>query len=120
MYPFLQKLFADGGYQGPEFATALTKVRPHLPVESSSGPIASRDLSFYRNAGSSNARLLGSIAVEGSPRIGRTAIEKRWLSCTSPQFDSCFDDFVILPKLSGQTLRIVRAIQRAADQGVRL
>jgi hypothetical protein len=29
MFPFLQKLFADGGYQGPEFTT----VRPHLNVE---------------------------------------------------------------------------------------
>jgi hypothetical protein len=29
MFPFLQKLFADGGYQGPEFSTALAKVRPH-------------------------------------------------------------------------------------------
>ena len=33
MFPFLQKLFADGGYQGPEFTTALAKVRPHLNVE---------------------------------------------------------------------------------------
>ena len=33
MFPFLQKLFADGGYQGPEFGTALAKVRPHLNVE---------------------------------------------------------------------------------------
>ena len=33
MYPFLKKLFADGGYQGPEFSTALAKVRPHLNVE---------------------------------------------------------------------------------------
>ena len=33
MFPFLQKLFADGGYQGPEFATALAKVRPHLQVD---------------------------------------------------------------------------------------
>jgi putative transposase len=33
MFPFLQKLFADGGYQGPEFRTALAKVRPHLNVE---------------------------------------------------------------------------------------
>ena len=33
MFPFLQKLFADGGYQGPECSTALAKVRPHLNVE---------------------------------------------------------------------------------------
>ena len=33
MFPFLQKLFADGRYQGPEFSTALAKVRPHLNLE---------------------------------------------------------------------------------------
>jgi hypothetical protein len=33
MFPFLQKLFAEGGYQGPEFSTALAKVRAHLNVE---------------------------------------------------------------------------------------
>jgi hypothetical protein len=33
MFPFLQKLFADGGYQGSEFTTALATVRPHLNVE---------------------------------------------------------------------------------------
>ena len=54
-----------------------------------------------------SARLLGSIAAEGSPRIGRTAIEKRLRSCTSPQFGSCLENFVIRPKVSGQTLRNV-------------
>ena len=33
MYPFLQKLFADGGYQGPEFQKALTKILPRLETE---------------------------------------------------------------------------------------
>jgi hypothetical protein len=49
--------------------------------------------------------LLGSIAAEGSPRIGTTAIERRSRSCNSPQFGSCFENFVIRPKVSGQTLR---------------
>jgi hypothetical protein len=30
MHPFLEKLFADGGYQGPIFRGALAKVLPHL------------------------------------------------------------------------------------------
>src|SRR6516225_8586913 len=59
------------------------------------------------NAGLWSARLLGSIAAEGSPRIGRTAIERRLHSCTSPQFGSCLENFVIPPKVSGQTLRAV-------------
>ena len=33
MYPFLKKLFADGGYQGPEFQKALKKVLPYLETE---------------------------------------------------------------------------------------
>src|SRR5499427_2543748 len=33
MFPFLQKLFADGGYQGPQFANALAKTLPRLNVE---------------------------------------------------------------------------------------
>ena len=33
MYPFLKKLFADAGYQGPEFQKALAKILPHLGTE---------------------------------------------------------------------------------------
>ena len=33
MFPFLKQLFADGGYQGPQFANALAKTLPHLDVE---------------------------------------------------------------------------------------
>ena len=33
MYPFLLKLFADGGYQGPQFATAVAKLLPQLSIE---------------------------------------------------------------------------------------
>jgi transposase len=33
MFPFLNKLLADGGYQGPRFANALAKLLPHLNVK---------------------------------------------------------------------------------------
>ncbi len=33
MYPFLLKLFADGGYQGPQFASAVSNIMPQLSVE---------------------------------------------------------------------------------------
>ena len=29
LFPFVTKLFADGGYQGPQFRHALAKVMPH-------------------------------------------------------------------------------------------
>jgi transposase len=33
MFPFLGKLFADGGYQGPQFANAVVKILPSLEIE---------------------------------------------------------------------------------------
>jgi transposase len=33
MFPFMEKLFADGGYQGPEFNQALARALPHLKAE---------------------------------------------------------------------------------------
>jgi len=32
-FPLLEKLFADGAYQGPQFRQALAKVRSHLKTE---------------------------------------------------------------------------------------
>ena len=33
MFPFLQKLFADAGYQGPQFHAAAATVLPKLSIE---------------------------------------------------------------------------------------
>jgi transposase len=33
MYPFLQTLFADAGYQGQKFHNALTTILPHLQTQ---------------------------------------------------------------------------------------
>lgn len=33
MYPFLKILFADAGYQGPQFQKGLTKILPHLQTK---------------------------------------------------------------------------------------
>jgi transposase len=33
LFPFLRKLFADGGYQGKQFHAAQTKALPHLRTE---------------------------------------------------------------------------------------
>jgi transposase len=33
LFPFLKKLFADAGYQGPQFRKELAKVLPRLSVE---------------------------------------------------------------------------------------
>ena len=33
MYPFLMKLYADGGYQGPLFRRAVAKIMARVNVE---------------------------------------------------------------------------------------
>ena len=33
LFPFVTKLFADGGYQGPQFCKAQKKALPHLVTE---------------------------------------------------------------------------------------
>src|SRR5271157_2340830 len=33
LYPFLRRLFADGGYQGPKFKAAQKKALPYLKTE---------------------------------------------------------------------------------------
>ena len=106
MYPFLKKLFADGGYQGPEFQKALKKVLPYLETEivkRSDGAkgfvLLARRWVVERTFPPDLIR--GSIAVAGSPRTGRTSIEKRSPSCASPQSASCSEDFVIPHEVTG-------------------
>jgi hypothetical protein len=59
---------------------------------------------IHQNAGSSSAPLRGSIAAEGSPRIGRISTERRSRSCASPQSASCSENYAIRPEVSGRTL----------------
>src|ERR1700675_477889 len=66
--------------------------------------MAPKDLCCLHAAGLSSALSLGSIAVAGSPRTGRTSIGKRSHSCASPQSASCSEDFVIPHEVTGQTL----------------
>ena len=106
MFPFLQKLFADGGYQGPELSTALAKVRPHLNVEIVKRSDRAKGFVVLSKRWIVEQMFAGSIAAEGWTRIGRSAIGERLRSCTSPQFGSCLENFVIRPKVSGQMVKI--------------
>jgi len=63
LFPFLRKLYADAGYQGPAFRTAVRKTLRQVDVEISSDPIVPKASRCCRNAGSSNARSVGSIVA---------------------------------------------------------
>jgi transposase len=51
-FPLLEKLFADGAYQGPQFLQARAKLRPPLPIE---------------------------IVTRGAHATGFTVLPKRWI-----------------------------------------
>jgi hypothetical protein len=70
-FPFLQKLFADGAYQGPIFVHGLAKILPYLKPRSSDGPIAPKASCNSPSVGSSNVRPHGSIDAGASLRTGK-------------------------------------------------
>ena len=71
MFPFLLKVFADGGYQGPQFRSALARVLPQLSVEIVKRSDRAKGSRCSLNAGSSNAPWHGLIAAAASPRTSR-------------------------------------------------
>ncbi len=104
MFPFLLKLYADGGYQGPEFRRALKKILARVNVEIVKRSDQAKALSSCRNAGSLSALSLGSAAAEGSPRTGNASTAKRSPSSASPPSGSCCENYAIPHDVPGQTL----------------
>ena len=98
MFPFLKTLFGDSGYQGPKFAKALAKVLPHLDIEIVKRPDQVSGFVVLPKRWIER----GSIAAEGSPRIGRISTERRSRSCASPQSASWSENYAIQPEVSGR------------------
>src|SRR4029077_143518 len=105
-FPFLTRLFVDGGYQGPQFNGAIRRTLAAVTVEivKRSG---ARPSSVSPSAGSSNAPLPGLAAAEGWPRTGSVSTAKRSPSPASPPSPSCCENYAIPHEVSGQTLRSI-------------
>ena len=69
-YPFLKKLFADGGYQGPEFHTALTKLLPQLETEIIKRSDHAKGLWRFPAVGSSSDHRLAQPLSKASQGLG--------------------------------------------------
>jgi transposase len=87
MYPFLKKLFADGGYQGPEFRNALAKILPHLETEIVKRSDQAKGFVLLPKRWIVERTfppdlIRGSTGAAGWPRIGRISLARRRLSCT--------------------------------------
>lgn len=81
LYPFLLKLYADGGYQGPEFRKALAAIFAQIEVEIVKRSDKPKALWCCPGDGWWNERLPGSAAVEDWPRIGSASTRRRGRSC---------------------------------------
>ena len=88
-FPFLVKLYADGGYQGPEFQSAIKRIWRASTSRSSSDRVKPQASSRCPNAGSSNAHSLGSAAADDWPRTGNASTTRRSPSSASLQSVSC-------------------------------
>ena len=85
-FPFLTKLFADAGYQGPVFENAAAIALPGLSVEIVKRSDTAKGFKVCQCAGSSNAALPGSDDAAAWRRISRTSIAPLWSSCNWPPF----------------------------------
>ena len=85
MYPFLMKLYADGGYQGPLFRRAVAKIMARLNVEIVKRSDHTKGFVVLRSAGWSNERSHGSGDAGVSPKIRR--IQPKGARISAPRFN---------------------------------
>ena len=104
-FPFLIKLDADGGYQGPEFQSAVKRILARVNVRSSSDRIKPQASSHCPSAGSSNAPSLGSAAADDWPKTGNVSTTRLSPSCASPPSASCCENYAIPHDVLGETLK---------------
>ena len=79
-FPFLIKLYADGGYQGPEFQSAIKRILARLNVEI---------LKRSDQATGFVALPKRSAAADDWPRTGNASTTRRSPSSASPPSVSC-------------------------------
>lgn len=87
-FPFLPRLFADGGCQGPQFKGAIRRTLAAVTVEIVKRSDA-KTFVVLPSAGSLSAPLPGSAAAEGWRGIGSASTAERSPSSSSPPPASC-------------------------------
>lgn len=80
LYPFLLKLYADGGYQGERFQEGVKKALSQVNVEIVKRSDHAKGLSCCPNAGLSSEPSPGSDVAAVWPGIGSASTPRRWPS----------------------------------------
>ena len=89
LYPFLLKLYADGGYQGPAFRRAVKRVMATVNVEIIKRSDRREASSSCPDAGWWSVPSPGSAGVAGWRRTGNVSTEAGAPAPCSPPFASC-------------------------------
>ena len=113
LYPFLLKLYADSGYQGAKFQNGLKAVCGHVNLEI----VKRSDLRKFvvlPKRWIVERTIVGSTAVDGSPRIGSASTEMRSRSCAGPPSALCSENSANAQDDPGWTLRPFPVVQSAA------
>ncbi len=81
--PFLRKLFADGGYQGPDFETGAAQFLTQVDVEIVKRTDSAKGFVLLLRRWGGSAHPRGSIGAAVSPRTSRTRPETHSPSSSS-------------------------------------
>jgi transposase len=84
LFPFLKKLFADGGYQGPQFQKALARILPELQSEIVKRSDQVKGFAVLPKRWIVERTFAWLSAAAGSPRISKIArIEQPCSGCAA-------------------------------------
>ena len=107
MFPFLKTLFADGGYQGPQFAKAIARVLPHLDVEIVKRSDRVKGFVVLPKRWIVERTIAWLNRCRRLAKDWETSTARRSRSCDSHQSASCSENYAINPEVSGRTLRLI-------------
>ena len=104
-FPFLVKLYADGGYQGAEFQSAMKRILARVDLEIVKRLGHAKGFVVLPRRWIVERTLAGLAAAADWPRIGSASTARRSPSSASPPSASCCESFAIQYDVSGQTFR---------------
>ena len=104
-FPFLIKLYADGGYQGPEFQSAVKRILARVNVEIVKRSDQATGFVALPKRWIVERTSLGSAAADDWPKTGNVSTTRLSPSCASPPSASCCENYAIPHDVLGQTLR---------------
>ena len=110
-FPFLVKLYADGGYQGPEFQGAMKRILVRLDLEIVKRLGHAKGFVVLPKRWIVERTLAWLGRCRRLARTGNASTARRSPSCASPPSASCCESYAIRHDVSGQTLIATEAEQ---------